>query len=96
MQVRLKVVEFAEEKGQRLRPLRTWKFFQVQEESAQAQEGAQQPSDRLERDLDHWKVFTSREHRRSAQKNRSEPLDLIQKYPTAIRSDRRCTGFNPS
>jgi hypothetical protein len=66
----------------------------VQEESAQAQEGAQQPSDRLEKRSGPL-VFTSRSSRRSAQKNGSDRWILI-KYPSAVRSDRRCTRVNPS
>jgi hypothetical protein len=73
-------------------------FFQVQEESAQAQEGAQQPSDRLEKEI--WTIgFYVQEEklRRSTQKNGSRPLDLESRnYPSAIRSDRSCTRFNPS
>jgi hypothetical protein len=44
------------------------KFFQVWEESAQAQEGAQQPSDRLEKKI--WTVgfYVQEELRRSLQK----------------------------
>jgi len=44
-----------------LRPLGDFEFFQGQEESANAQKGAQQPSDRLEIEI--WIIdFMSREH----------------------------------
>jgi hypothetical protein len=71
-------------------------FFQVQEESAQAQEGAQQPSDRLEKEI--WTVgfYVQGAPEQAYRRGRSTAIGSHSEIPSAIGSDRRCTGFNPS
>jgi hypothetical protein len=61
-------------KGAKVEAFGFWKFFQVPEESAEAQEGAQLPLDEL---IDSGPLkFLCPGSRRSAQEKRSEPLDL--------------------
>jgi hypothetical protein len=76
-----------EKKGeQRLRPLEDLEIFQASEESAEAQEGAQQPSDRLERRRSGPLVFTSRkEHQRKRTGRNDLHRQIWRKIPSAVR-----------
>jgi hypothetical protein len=81
-----------EKKGEkRLRPLEDLEIFQASEEHAEAQEGAQQPSDRLERRRSGPSGFTSRKENQRKRTGRNDMHRQIwRKIPSAVRLGEKC------
>jgi hypothetical protein len=82
-------------KGAKVEAFRFWKFFQVLEESAEAQEGAQLPLDEPI-DSGPLKFLCPGSSRRSAQEEEIVSRRISLRYPSVVGSDRSYVKFKPS